>query len=57
MPLLPMIPTTGRLWRAMVSNSMPLKPKAPSPSSRQIWRSGWAIAAPIAWPGPAPRHP
>ena len=31
---------------------MPAKPKAPSPSSRQTWRSGWASLAPIAWPGP-----
>ena len=41
-----------RPWRAIVSNSMPAKPKAPSPSSRQTWRSGWATLAPIAWPGP-----
>ncbi len=57
MPLLPMMPTTGRPWRAIVSNSRPLNPKAPSPSSRQIWRPGRAFAAPIAWPGPAPRQP
>ena len=52
MPLLPITPTTPRPWRAIVSNSMPAKPKAPSPSSRQTWRSGWATLAPIAWPGP-----
>ena len=34
MPLLPMTPTTFTPWRASVSNSMPLKPNAPSPSEQ-----------------------
>src|SRR4029453_18623836 len=53
MPLLPTIPTTGRSWRTIVSNSRPEKPKAPSPNRQTTWRSGNAFLAPIAWPGPA----
>ena len=38
-----------------MSNSIPEKPKAPSPSSRQTWRSGWASFAASAYPGPDPK--
>src|SRR4051812_38730880 len=40
MPLLPITATTSTPWRASVSNSMPLKPNAPSPTSRTTWRRG-----------------
>ena len=45
MPLLPITPTTFTPWRASVSNSIPEKPKAPSPSSSTTWRSGRASFA------------
>ena len=45
MPLLPITPTTLMPWRAKVSNSIALKPNAPSPSSSTTWRSGWATLA------------
>src|SRR3954465_12665487 len=57
MPLLPITPTTGTPCRTSVSNSMPAKPNAPSPSSRQTWRSGCASFAAKAKPGPEPRQP
>ena len=40
MPLLPITPTTPTPWRASVSNSIPEKPNAPSPSRSTTCRPG-----------------
>jgi hypothetical protein len=45
MPLLPITATTATPWRASVSNSIPAKPNAPSPSNSMTWRSGCASLA------------